>query len=78
MKAGLLVLSIGLVTACATEPETPRTARAEEEGVICTRRIPTGSFLPEVRCTTAAERAAERRQNSILIDARNERDSGVR
>jgi len=69
---------MGLVTACATVPQTPRTARAEEEGVICTRRIPTGSFLPEERCTTAAQRAAERRQNSILIDARNERDSGIR
>jgi hypothetical protein len=40
--------------------------------------IPTGSFLPEERCTTAAERAAARRQQDVLIDARSERDSGIR
>jgi hypothetical protein len=68
-----------MVTGCATTPQTPRTAQAaDEEGLICATSTPTGSFLPEKRCTTAEERAAAGRQNEVLIDARNERDSGVR
>lgn len=67
-----------LLVACATEPRPARTAQANEDGVICTKTTPTGSFLPERICTTAAERAAAQRQNSVLIDARNERDSGIR
>lgn len=78
MRVGLLVLSMSLVAACATTPKAPRTAQADEEGVICTKAVPTGSFLPEQRCTTAAERAAAQQQNGGLIDARNERDSGIR
>lgn len=78
MRVGLLVLSMSLVTACATTPKTPRTSQADEQGLVCTTSVPTGSFLPEKRCTTAAERAAARRQNDVLIDGRNERDSGIR
>lgn len=78
MRAGLLILSVSLVTACATIPEEPRSARANDEGLVCTHSVPTGSFLPERRCTTAAERAAARSQQNVLIDARNERDSGIR
>jgi hypothetical protein len=77
MRAGLIVLSMSVVCACASIPDRPRSAKANEEGVVCTKSTPTGSFLPEERCTTAAERAAERRQNDVLIDARNERDSGI-
>jgi hypothetical protein len=73
----MLVLAMSVLTGCATIPDTPRTAEADEEGVICTTSVPTGSFLPEKRCTTAAERDAARRQNDVLIDARNERDSGI-
>jgi hypothetical protein len=80
MRSGLLVLCTAMLTACATTPEEPLTAAggANEEGLVCTKSIPTGSFLPERRCTTAAEREAARRQNDVLIDARNERDSGIR
>jgi hypothetical protein len=79
MRSGLLVLCTAMLTACAATPEEPLTAGgANEEGLICTKSIPTGSFLPERRCTTAAEREAARRQNDVLIDARNERDSGIR
>jgi hypothetical protein len=78
MRVGLLLLSMTMVTACATRPETPRTAEANEEGLVCTTTVPTGSFLPERRCTTAAERADERRQNDLLIETRSERDSGIR
>lgn len=78
MRFGLLVLSIAVLSACAATPKEPLTSAANEEGVICTKSVPTGSFLPEERCTTAAERAAASRQNDVLIDARNERDSGIR
>jgi hypothetical protein len=78
MRIGLLVLLMSAMTACASIPDQPRSVAANEEGLICTKSIPTGSFLPEQRCTTAAERAAARRQNDVLIDARNERDSGIR
>lgn len=78
MRIGFLLVSAGVMTACATMPETPPSAQASEEGRICTTSVPTGSFLPEQRCTTAAERAAAKRQNDVLIDARSERDSGVR
>ena len=79
MRIGPLVLSTVLLAACAVTPEEPLTAGgANEEGLVCTKSVPTGSFLPERRCTTAAEREAARRQNDVLIDARNERDSGIR
>lgn len=78
MRTAILVLSIAVLTACATRPDEPLTSATQEEGLVCTKSVPTGSFLPEERCTTAAERAAARRQNDVLIDARNERDSGVR
>ena len=78
MRVGLFVLSIAVLAACATAPKEPLTSAASEEGVVCTKSVPTGSFLPEERCTTAAERAAASRQNNVLIDARNERDSGIR
>jgi hypothetical protein len=67
-----------IVAGCTTTPEAPATAQANEEGLVCTTSVPTGSFLPERRCTTADERAAERQRNDLLIDARSERDSGIR
>ena len=78
MRIGLLILSMSVVTACASIPDSPMSDAANEEGLVCTKSVPTGSFLPEQRCTTAAERAAARRQQDVLIDARNERDSGIR
>jgi hypothetical protein len=78
MRIGLLVLATAVLTACAATPEEPLTSAPNEEGLVCTKSVPTGSFLPEERCTTAAERAAASRQNNVLIDARNERDSGIR
>jgi hypothetical protein len=78
MRAGLLVLSLTVMAACASTPQAPPSATANEEGLICTKSVPTGSFLPEERCTTAAQRAATRRQQDVLIDARSERDSGIR
>ena len=57
---------------------TAATAKADDskDGVICTYEKPTGSFLKEKKCTTAAEREAERQRNSIM-DVRNSRDSGL-
>ena len=78
MRSGLLVLAMIAMAACASSPQAPPSVRANEEGLVCTKSIPTGSFLPEERCTTAAERAATRRQQDVLIDARSERDSGIR
>jgi hypothetical protein len=37
------------------------------KGVICTNDVPTGSALREKRCTTAAQRADQRRQEDMLI-----------
>jgi hypothetical protein len=86
MKIGVLVLLMGLVgltAACSTGPSKPAsataaTAKVDEstDGVICTYEKPTGSFLKEKKCTTAAEREAARQHNS-LMDVRNQRDSGV-
>jgi len=78
MRIGLLGLTMSVATGCASIPDRPPSATASEEGVTCTTSLPTGSFLPEERCTTAQERAAARRQQDVLIDARNERDSGIR
>lgn len=78
MKIGLLVLSLTMMSACASAPDRSASLGTNEDGLICTKSIPTGSFLPEERCTTAAERAAARSQQNVLIDARNERDSGIR
>jgi hypothetical protein len=78
MKIAFLVLSTLVITACASVPASPPSASANQEGLVCTKSTPTGSFLPEQRCTTAEERAAARRQQDVLIDARNERDSGIR
>jgi hypothetical protein len=77
MRIGLLVLSMSVVTACASIPDRLPSAAAKEEGLICSRSVPTGSFLPEQRCTTAQERAAARQHQDVLMDVRNERDSGI-
>jgi|SoiMethySBSTD1v2_1073268.scaffolds.fasta_scaffold254381_3 hypothetical protein len=78
MRVGVLVLAITLVTACSSDPYKATSAKADDEGLICAKSVPTGSALPEVRCTTAQERAADRRQQRVLMDVRNERDSGIR
>jgi len=71
-----------MVTACSSDPNkatsASASAQARDDGLICTTSVPTGSFVKETRCTTAQEREAARRQRSVLMDVRNERDSGVR
>ncbi|MBC7984321.1 MAG: hypothetical protein H7Y02_10760 [Candidatus Obscuribacterales bacterium] len=85
MKIGILFLVVGIATACSSGPSKTTSASAKtaqtddpNTGIICTYEKPTGSFLKEKRCTTAAERDAAKRQQGVLIDSRNERDSGIR
>jgi hypothetical protein len=81
MRAGFLVLAMTMVTACSADPSKGTSASAAQtskEGLICTTSVPTGSFVKETRCTTAQEREAARQQRGVLMDVRNERDSGVR
>jgi len=87
LKSALFVLAALLTAACSTTPSTQsgessadgKTAAnvQDDKGVICTYEKPTGSFLKEKRCTTAAERQAERDHQNSLMDVRNSRDSGL-
>jgi hypothetical protein len=83
MRVGFLVLATAMVTACSSDPSrdtsgSTSAAQTSKEGLICTTSVPTGSFVKETRCTTAQEREAARQQRGVLMDVRNERDSGVR
>ena len=84
MKIGILFLVVGIATACSSNPSSTTSASAKtaqtddpNTGIICTYEKPTGSFLKEKRCTTPAEREAASRQQGVLMDTRNARDSGV-
>jgi hypothetical protein len=75
-------LAAALMTACSSTPSNGTSAAAKtassdaEKGVICTYEKPTGSFLKEKRCTTAAQRQAERDQQNTLMDVRSGSNSG--
>jgi hypothetical protein len=80
MKTGILIFVAVLATACSSDPAksigaSDTTAQTSTE-TVCTYERPTGSFMKEKRCTTAAEREAARQQQG-LMDTRNQRDSGA-
>ncbi len=84
MKIGIIFLLVGIATACSSNPSgttsaSAKTAQADDPntGIICTYEKPVGSFLKEKRCTTPAEREGARRQQDVLMDTRNARDSGI-
>lgn len=83
MKPAFLILTFAIASACSSNPadgtsagaKTAQTNAAGEE-LVCTYEKPTGSFLKEKRCTTAAQREAKRGQQDTLIDVREGRDIG--
>lgn len=77
MKHGYLVLLMGLLFACASDPPKPTasggTAAATEPesttGVICRKEAPSGSIVRKKVCTTPEEREANRRRAEMDADS---------
>lgn len=73
MKLLLLPLIPLLLTACATAPAPQATTAAasaqKADGTFCERETQTGSMMPKTRCTTEAQREAERRAAASMGDA---------
>jgi hypothetical protein len=81
MKYAVLVLMIGMATACSSDPSKPaansNVAQVDDpsKGIICTEDAPTGSVLKKKRCTTPEQREAARRQEETLDVQRSRGDA---
>ncbi|CAM3946713.1 hypothetical protein [Roseateles saccharophilus] len=71
MKRPLLLFLPLLLAACASAPSEPKQAAAvvsNDKDTICERETRTGTMLPTVRCRTAAQREAEKREVEAVSD----------
>lgn len=56
MKALVLAVFAGMLSACATDPAQEAAA---SDGTVCTRETPVGSHFRETKCRTAAQVAQD-------------------
>jgi len=71
MKRSLLLLSPLLLAACASAPTAPKQEVAvvpTDKDTVCERETRTGSMMPTLRCRTAAQRDAEKRDMEATSD----------
>ncbi|MCY4753548.1 hypothetical protein [Pelomonas aquatica] len=72
MKRSLLLLSPLLLAACASAPTDPKqdvAAAPIDKDTICERETRTGTLMPTLRCRTAAQREADKRDAEAVSDA---------
>ena len=69
MKANAAFLMLLALGGCASRQPQGQTVADNKPDVICVREYPTGSNLPVTRCTTAAQRAAAKREADDTLES---------
>lgn len=64
-----LILLVMVLSACSSQAHVQQRSRiASGERVTCRQQTPTGSHMPRVVCTSAAERAQQEREGRAMIE----------